>query len=260
MRIIARAGWGARAPKSTPTRVAIGSRSATCVHHDGPNPITVRSFAEACALVRRDQNFHMDGNGWADIGYNYLVINAPGADVDGMIFEGRGRDVVGAHCANHNTGWIGIQVALGGGQTPSPAALRSVRWLHDTCQSAAGHTLAKKVHSDGFPTACPDPKLRAWVKAGMPVTNTPTTTEVDMPLTTTDLDSIVERVLGAPIGRTGLTLAQCIDRAASPAPAPVDVAALAKAVLAGLPADGLNITAADLAKAVNDDAAARLAK
>ena len=168
-RIVTRAEWGARAPKSTPIKVGIGARTATCVHHDGANVITVRSFAEACARVRADQNYHMDSNGWDDIGYNYLVISAPGTDVDGLVFEGRGRDVVGAHCLNWNTPWIGIQVAIGGGQTPSPASLSSVRWLHDTFTAAAGHALAKKVHSDGFPTACPDPYLRNWVKAGMPV-------------------------------------------------------------------------------------------
>jgi len=44
-----------------------------------------------------------------------------------------------------------------------------VRWLHDTFTAAAKHALAKKVHSDGFPTACPADPLRNWVHAGMPV-------------------------------------------------------------------------------------------
>jgi len=169
-RIVTRAEWGARKPKATPQRVAISARTATCTHHDGAKPIIIRTFAEACARVRADQNYHMDGQHWNDIGYNDLVISAPGYPaVDGLIFEGRGRDVIGAHCLNWNTPWIGIQVALGGGQTPSPAALSSVRWLHDTDAAAAGHALAKKAHSDGFPTACPDTKLRNWVHAGMPV-------------------------------------------------------------------------------------------
>jgi len=170
VRIVTRAEWGARKPKSTPQRVAIGARTATCTHHDGANVITIRSFAEACARVRTDQNYHMDGNHWDDIGYNYLVISAPGvAGVDGLIFEGRGRDVVGAHCLNWNTPWVGIQVAIGGAQKPSPASLSSVRWLHDTFTTAAGHALGKKIHSDGFPTACPGSELAVWVHAGMPV-------------------------------------------------------------------------------------------
>jgi len=169
-RIVTRAEWGARARIGTALLVSIGARTATCVHHDGANIITVRSFAEACARVRTDQNYHMDGQHWDDIGYNYLVISAPGvAGVDGLIMEGRGRDVVGAHCLNWNTPWIGIQVAIGGAQKPSPAALTSTRWLHDTFTADAKHALGKKVHSDGFPTACPGPELRTWAHAGMPV-------------------------------------------------------------------------------------------
>jgi len=168
-RIVTRAEWSARPRLGPAPTVTIGARTATCTHHDGANIITVRSFAEACARVRADQNYHMDGNGWDDIGYNYLVISAPGTDVDGLVFEGRGRDVVGAHCLNWNTPWIGIQVAIGGAQKPSLASLSSVRWLHDTFTSASGHALGKKVHSDGFPTACPGPELAVWVHAGMPV-------------------------------------------------------------------------------------------
>jgi len=169
-RIVTRAEWKARPRRGTAATVNIGARTATCTHHDGANIITVRSFAEACARVRADQNYHMNSNGWDDIGYNFLVISAPGvAGVDGLIFEGRGRDVVGAHCLNWNTPWIGIQVAIGGAQKPSPASLSSVRWLHDTFTAAAKHALAKKVHSDGFPTACPADPLRNWVHAGMPV-------------------------------------------------------------------------------------------
>jgi len=170
VRIVTRAEWSARPARHTTVKVALASRTATCTHHDGATPIVVRSFAEACARVRADQNYHMDHNGWDDIGYNFLVISAPGTSVDGLIFEGRGRDVIGAHCLNWNTPWIGIQVAIGGNQAPSLAALASVRWLHDTFEAAAGRTLSKKAHSDGFPTACPADPLRNWVHAGMPVT------------------------------------------------------------------------------------------
>ena len=169
-RIVTRAEWSARAPKTTPAKVPLSARTATCVHHDGAKPVIIRTFAEACAQIRADQAYHMDHNGWNDIGYNHLVISAPGyPDIDGLIFEGRGRDTLGAHCLNWNTPWIGIQVATGGDQQPSPAALTSTRWLHDTFTADAKHALAKKVHSDGFPTACPGPFLKAWAHAGMPV-------------------------------------------------------------------------------------------
>jgi hypothetical protein len=143
----------------------------------------VRNFAEACERLRINQNYHMDSQKWADIGYNYLVVSAPGYPaVDGLIFEARGRDVVGAHCLDHNTAWVGIQVAIGGAQKPSPAALRSVRVLHDWCAAEAGHSLAKKGHKDGFATSCPGPELYAWVHAGMPFASTPGTPPVKPPV------------------------------------------------------------------------------
>ena len=170
-RIVTRAESGLRPPTGTPVLVPLAARTATCIHHDGSTPIIVTTFEQACALIRKDQAFHMGPTRrWNDIGYNHLVISAPDyPDIDGLIFEGRGRDILAAHCLNWNTPWIGIQVAIGGGQTPSPKALASTRWLHDGFEADAGRTLGKKVHSDGFPTACPDTKLRAWVRAGMPV-------------------------------------------------------------------------------------------
>jgi hypothetical protein len=198
-RIITRAEWGARPPKTAPTPVPLSARTATCTHHDGPIPITVRTFTEAGALMRRDQNFHMDGRDYNDIGYNYLVISAhPGFPaIDGLIFEGRGRDVVGAHALNHNTEWIGIQVAIGGVQQPSPAALASVRWLHDTFAAAVRRSLGKKVHSDGFPTECPGTILRTWVHSGMPVPSQPAPpTPRPTAITLEDDDMVILRSAG----------------------------------------------------------------
>lgn len=45
--------------------------------------------------------------GWSDIGYHYVV------QLNGFIEAGRSLDLVGAHCAGHNTGSIGI-VYVGG--------------------------------------------------------------------------------------------------------------------------------------------------
>ena len=62
--------------------------------------------AEAAAIVKGIQLFHVQGNGWNDIGYNFLV------DRFGTIYEGRfggiDRNVVGAHALGFNTGSVGI--------------------------------------------------------------------------------------------------------------------------------------------------------
>jgi hypothetical protein len=172
--ILTRQQWGARAPKTTPTPVPISARSGYCVHYDGGNPVILRTLADVIAKIQADQNYHMDGQGWNDIGYNYLVVSAPGFPaIDGLLVEGRGRDVVGAHCMNHNTPWIGTQVTIGGTQQPSTAALVSVRAHYEQCSAAHGAALAKFGHRDGFATSCPGDTLYGWVHAGMPVGSTP---------------------------------------------------------------------------------------
>src|SRR5699024_8860251 len=61
--IRSRSSWGARAPRSRNT-TSWGSRDEVTLHYSyGPESQTVRSI----------QDHHMDGNGWADIGYNFLV-------------------------------------------------------------------------------------------------------------------------------------------------------------------------------------------
>ncbi len=61
-----------------------------------------------------------------------------------------------------------MQIAIGGDQAPSDAALRSARALYDEACAKTGRQLSKHGHRDGFATECPGGRLYAWVKAGMP--------------------------------------------------------------------------------------------
>ncbi len=65
------------------------------VHHSA-GQTTSSDFA---AVVRSYWDFHVNGNGWDDIGYNWLV------DGNGVLYEGRGENRQGAHfsCMNKNT-------------------------------------------------------------------------------------------------------------------------------------------------------------
>ena len=58
------------------------------------------------SILRSIYAYHVQANGWNDIGYNYLV------DRFGQIWEGRyggiTRNVVGAQTLGFNTGSVGI--------------------------------------------------------------------------------------------------------------------------------------------------------
>ncbi|MER6616389.1 peptidoglycan-binding protein [Streptomyces xantholiticus] len=155
--IISRATWGAKAWQGVPDSVPLSRRTEFFVHYDGGHPVTRTGYA----IMRAIEALHI-GQGWSGVGYNFVV------DQAGNIYEGRGWNLQGAHCPDHNISGIGVQIAIGGDQEPSAAALAACRALYEEACKKTGRTLAKKGHKDGFATACPGTKLYAWVKAGMP--------------------------------------------------------------------------------------------
>ncbi|MEW7289289.1 N-acetylmuramoyl-L-alanine amidase [Aquimarina sp. 2304DJ70-9] len=94
--VVSRSQWGAisRNPAATSTV------SHLIVHHEfGSN-----TSSDWAARVRSIQNFHINGNGWSDIGYNFLV------DPNGVIYEGRagGDNAIGAHFCGRNRNTMGV--------------------------------------------------------------------------------------------------------------------------------------------------------
>ncbi len=104
--IVPRSGWNAdeKIRRSAPS-YASAVRLALVHHTAGRNGY---SAAEAPAIVRAIELYHVKGNGWNDIGYNFLV------DRFGQVYEGRyggiERNVVGAHAEGFNTGSVGVAV------------------------------------------------------------------------------------------------------------------------------------------------------
>lgn len=131
-RIVSRAAWGAdeRLRGGSPGFAPIARLH---VHHtaDPGNGIV-----DPAAAVRGIYKYHVQGQGWSDIGYNFLI------DEAGRIYEGRwaqaygdggthdgeddrGFGVIGAHTASYNTGAVGVAL-LGNfqyGARPKPAAV-----------------------------------------------------------------------------------------------------------------------------------------
>ncbi|MBT2381971.1 peptidoglycan-binding domain-containing protein [Streptomyces sp. ISL-111] len=155
--IISRATWGARPWNGTPDAVPLSKRTSFFVHYDGANHVSATGHAVPRAIDRQHQ-----AQGWSGIGYNFVVDHA------GNIYEGRGWDRQGAHCPGHNVTGLGVQIAVGGDQEPSEAALAACRALYDEACRRTGHALAMRGHRDGIATLCPGTRLYAWVRAGMP--------------------------------------------------------------------------------------------
>jgi len=104
--IVPRAGWGANESIRRAAPLYAAEVRVAIVHHTaGSNGY---GSAESAAIVRAIQTYHVKGNGWNDIGYNFLV------DRFGKVFEGRyggvDRNVVGAHAEGFNTGSVGAAV------------------------------------------------------------------------------------------------------------------------------------------------------
>lgn len=79
-----RACWSARSGSCS---TALGSLTRAIVHHTaGPSDYTT-NYETGKARMRANQNYHMDSNGWCDIGYHFLVNAA------GHIYEGRAGSI-----------------------------------------------------------------------------------------------------------------------------------------------------------------------
>jgi hypothetical protein len=104
--IVPRSGWNAdeKIRRAAPSYAPV-LRLALVHHTAGANGYTA---AQSPAIVRAIELYHVQGNGWNDIGYNFLV------DRFGQVFEGRyggiERNVVGAHAEGFNTGSVGVAV------------------------------------------------------------------------------------------------------------------------------------------------------
>lgn len=144
-------------PGNDPTATTV---THLIVHHSAGTTVT----SDWAAIVRAIWDFHVNGNYWDDIGYNWLV--AP----SGEIFEGRGPGVRGAHFCGANSGTAGICVM--GTYTEHPPVFGALSALTDllawqSCKrdfdargealhSSSGLVLDRIAgHRQGCTTACP---------------------------------------------------------------------------------------------------------
>ncbi|CAN5254196.1 hypothetical protein BH18ACT12_BH18ACT12_22580 [soil metagenome] len=124
--LIPRASWRADEEiRRAGPAYAQSLRFAVLHHTAGSNTYTA---AQSAAIVRAIQVYHVKGNGWNDLGYNFVV------DKYGQVFEGRyggvERNVIGAHAEGFNTGSVGISLLGTYGDTqPTAKALDAIAAL-----------------------------------------------------------------------------------------------------------------------------------
>ena len=194
--IITRADWHAdETIRRAAPYYADGIHLAIVHHTAGSNSY---SKSQSASIVRAIELYHVQGNGWNEIGYNFLV------DKYGQIFEGRyggiTRPVVGAHAQGFNSGSVGISVIGDYSSTSITPAARAalvslIAWRLDLAhvdplskvvrvsagnpRFAAGTAItlnAISAHRDVYPTSCPGaslyaqlPSLRTEIsKTGLP--------------------------------------------------------------------------------------------
>ena len=176
-----RAEWGADESMRRANPLYAPSVQMVFVHHTA----TTNDYSESQvpAILRSIYAYHVQANGWNDIGYNYLV------DRFGQIWEGRyggiTRNVVGAQTLGFNTGSVGIAYIGDGQSTPLTDAARAalvslISWRLDLAhvdprsttpmvsggnpKYAAGAQVTLRAvsgHRDGTLTDCPGDTIYA---------------------------------------------------------------------------------------------------
>ena len=119
--IFARRAWNANEAIRRGVPTYASCLQFAVVHHTaGSNSYTA---SQSAAIVRGIEVYHVQGNGWNDIGYNFLV------DKYGQVFEGRyggvERNVIGAHAEGFNTGSVGVAMLGTYGTATPPAVART---------------------------------------------------------------------------------------------------------------------------------------
>ncbi|XP_052091270.1 uncharacterized protein LOC127728091 [Mytilus californianus] len=116
--LVTRNEWAARLPRKT--ELLSNPVMNVFIHNTAGHHCEHQT--ECAQTARVIQNFHMDGNNWDDIAYNFLI------GEDGRVYEGRGWNKVGAH----TLGWNENSIAFAfmgnfNDRKPKPIALEALR-------------------------------------------------------------------------------------------------------------------------------------
>ena len=100
---VSRKSWGCPQNENESSR-SLTNVTHLIIHHSAANTVS----NDYAAVVRTYWDWHVNGNGWDDIGYNWLV------DPNGVLYKGRAwksdteENILGAHNSGKNSGTSGI--------------------------------------------------------------------------------------------------------------------------------------------------------
>lgn len=153
--VISRSSWTREGIKTWDANRMNGVSRIT-VHHEGSDAFTGTSQASVSQRLESIRRYHVDSNGWADIGYHYIV------DPAGRVWEGRQADWQGAHVADNNEHNLGVMV-LGNfeKQSPTDAAIRSLDGVVAAMMRKYKVPVGRVyTHQEIRPTVCPGRSLQ----------------------------------------------------------------------------------------------------
>ena len=153
--LITRNEWGANAAGSC-DKSKVPYTKIT-VHHTTDNKKFIKTDVEFLRLV---QNHHQKTNGWADIGYHFLI------GQKGNVYEGRSLRFRGAHVKGKNSGNIGISLLGDYNQTElHPRQIEALKNLIDSLREK--YNIPRKMvfgHSELGNTICPGKHASIFLK------------------------------------------------------------------------------------------------
>jgi hypothetical protein len=126
-----------------------------------PNWWEDKTTDEKVAEIKR---WHVEDNGWSDIGYHYLI------DRDGTVAKGRPIEKSGAHCKGHNSTTIGVSLFGGHGSSERDTfndnyTVEQGKALRQLLADLSDTYAIKKISGHYFyaPKACPGFDVPRWL-------------------------------------------------------------------------------------------------
>lgn len=122
--------------------------------------VGVLSQSQEASRLRGWRNYHVNGRGWADLGYNFAIGQS------GRIYEGRGLRV-GAHATGHNSTTVGVLFIVGDNEPLTADAKRAFKALRAYLRKkGVGAGVWGHQQMSGASTRCPGPYIMRDVRDG----------------------------------------------------------------------------------------------